>query len=91
VADAITRLTNREHEIAELIADGQTNREIAERLYLSIRTVETHVSHTLEKLGVPNRAAIAALTGAGAVSHRPATTSNKGGTRVHTEAGGFVP
>ena len=45
--------------IAELIADGHTNREIAEQLYVSRRTVETHVAHAFQKLGVRSRTQLA--------------------------------
>ncbi|HTU15990.1 MAG TPA: response regulator transcription factor [Solirubrobacterales bacterium] len=49
------RLTEREGEILELIALGNTNAEIAERLFLSIRTVETHRSHIQGKLNLSGR------------------------------------
>ena len=52
-------LSNREHEIAALVALGLTNREIAERLVLSVRTVDNHVSSILRKLDAHSRAAIA--------------------------------
>jgi predicted ATPase/DNA-binding CsgD family transcriptional regulator len=55
-------LTRREHEIAQLIAAGLTNRQIAERLFIAQRTVDTHVAHILAKLGCSNRAQVAALT-----------------------------
>lgn len=45
--------------LAELTA-GRTNREIAERLYITPRTVGTHIEHILAKLDLPNRAAAAA-------------------------------
>jgi DNA-binding NarL/FixJ family response regulator len=62
-ADAETTLTDREEEIAKLVVMGLTNRQIAERLYLSPRTVEVHVARLLAKLGVATRAAVAnALT-----------------------------
>jgi non-specific serine/threonine protein kinase len=48
--------TRREREVAELLAQGLTNREIAQALVLSERTVETHVTHLLGKLGVRSRA-----------------------------------
>jgi DNA-binding CsgD family transcriptional regulator len=48
-------LTAREAEILALICDGCTNREIAERLFLSPKTVEHHVTAVLAKLGVPSR------------------------------------
>jgi non-specific serine/threonine protein kinase len=47
-------LTRRESEVAELVARGLTNREIAAQLYLSARTVETHVDHILTKLSLSN-------------------------------------
>lgn len=51
-------LTRRELEVAELVAEGLTNRVIAERLVVSERTVEAHVAHVLAKLGIDNRAQI---------------------------------
>jgi non-specific serine/threonine protein kinase len=53
-----TSLTKRELEIARLIAVDMTNREIATRLFISERTVETHVTNMLNKLGVNSRIAI---------------------------------
>ncbi|TQS21756.1 hypothetical protein FLX08_11215 [Microbispora hainanensis] len=52
-------LTPREEQIAALVAEGLSNRQIAERLYLSVRTVENHVTHILVKLGFESRARIA--------------------------------
>lgn len=49
-------LTPREREILKLIADGQTNRQIAELLCLSIKTVESHRSNLMAKLGAHDRA-----------------------------------
>ena len=54
-------LTPRQTEILEHIADGRTNDEIAERLVVSRRTVERHVAAVLDRLGVENRAAAAAV------------------------------
>lgn len=54
-------LSRREAEIAELIYEGMTNREIAAKLFVSERTVESHVAHILAKLGVSSRTAVAAL------------------------------
>jgi DNA-binding CsgD family transcriptional regulator len=48
-------LSPRELEVAALVADGRTNREIAAQLYLSERTAQNHVQHILTKLGVGNR------------------------------------
>jgi DNA-binding CsgD family transcriptional regulator len=53
-------LTDREQVIARLIAVGASNPEIADRLYLSRKTVERHVSNVLRKAGVRNRAELAA-------------------------------
>jgi predicted ATPase/DNA-binding NarL/FixJ family response regulator len=55
-----TEPTKREREVAELVADGLTNREIASRLTISIRTAQGHIEHLLAKLGFTSRAQIAA-------------------------------
>jgi DNA-binding CsgD family transcriptional regulator/tetratricopeptide (TPR) repeat protein len=57
-------LTSRERDVLALIAEGRTDRQIAEALFISPRTVAMHVSSILTKLGVPNRG------GAAAVAHR---------------------
>jgi DNA-binding CsgD family transcriptional regulator len=54
-------LTPREREVLELIASGATNADIAERLVISPKTVDNHVSSVLAKLGVDNRRAAAEL------------------------------
>jgi DNA-binding NarL/FixJ family response regulator len=54
-------LTRRELEVLELLASGLTNPTIAERLHVTTRTVDTHVSRILRKLGVPTRAAATAF------------------------------
>ncbi|RAJ47211.1 AAA ATPase-like protein [Kitasatospora sp. SolWspMP-SS2h] len=54
-------LSDRELEIAELAATGLRTREIAERLFLSPRTVETHLSRVYRKLDVPSRLALSDL------------------------------
>ncbi len=53
---ALESLTSREVEVLGLLADGLTDREIADLLTISPRTVETHVSSVLHKLGARNRA-----------------------------------
>jgi predicted ATPase/DNA-binding CsgD family transcriptional regulator len=52
-------LTRREWEVAALIAEGLSNREIAERLVIADRTAEAHVTHLLAKLGLRSRAQVA--------------------------------
>jgi len=53
-------LTDRERQIVRLISDGASNPEIAQQLFLSRKTVERHVSNVLKKVGVRNRAELAA-------------------------------
>ncbi|MCW8380692.1 helix-turn-helix transcriptional regulator [Streptomyces justiciae] len=52
-------LTSRELQVLAELTAGRTNREIAERLFVTVRTVATHIEHILAKLDVPNRAAAA--------------------------------
>jgi DNA-binding CsgD family transcriptional regulator len=54
-------LSRREVEVARLVAEGKTNREIAAELFLSNRTVESHLSRVFAKLGVSSRAAVGAV------------------------------
>ncbi|MEU2005130.1 protein kinase [Rhodococcus sp. NPDC019627] len=58
--DASTRLTNRERQVADLIAEGLTNQAIADRLVISPRTAQGHVEHILAKLGFTSRTQVAA-------------------------------
>jgi non-specific serine/threonine protein kinase len=53
-------LTPREQEVARLIADGQTNRDIATQLTIAEQTAERHVANILNKLGFHSRAQVAA-------------------------------
>jgi DNA-binding CsgD family transcriptional regulator len=57
----LNRLTPREQEVLDLLADGATNRAIATTLFISEKTVSVHVSSILAKLDVANRGAAAAL------------------------------
>jgi DNA-binding NarL/FixJ family response regulator len=72
-------LTAAEHRVASLAATGYNNREIAERLYVTQRTVETHLTHAFQKLSIANRNELAAHISVEqptdpAVSPVPATT-----------------
>ena len=64
-------LTRREREVLDLICAGNTNAQIAERLFIAVKTVDHHVSAVLAKLAVPTRDAAASqavhlgLVGAG--------------------------
>jgi DNA-binding CsgD family transcriptional regulator len=60
-------LSEREREIASLMADGGSNREIAEALLVSPKTVERHVTNVLAKLGLRNRTEVASLIRSGLV------------------------
>jgi DNA-binding NarL/FixJ family response regulator len=68
----VAGLTAREAEVAALLATGLTNADIADRLVVSPKTVDHHVTAVLAKLGVPNRRAVAAaldMLGAGRAGH----------------------
>lgn len=59
--DGVLGLTTREQEISRRVADGASNREIAEGLALSPKTVERHLTNVLAKLGLRNRTELASL------------------------------
>ena len=59
-AEADRPLTEREFQVAALVAEGLSNRDIAERLTIAKRTADSHVEHILAKLGYSSRAQIAA-------------------------------
>jgi ATP/maltotriose-dependent transcriptional regulator MalT len=61
-------LSESERRVAALAAEGRSNKEIAAALYLSVRTVETHLTHIYRKLGLRSRTELAARTGAKARS-----------------------
>jgi DNA-binding CsgD family transcriptional regulator/tetratricopeptide (TPR) repeat protein len=62
-------LTEREHEVARLVSIGHSNRQIATRLGMSVRTVESHLGHVFAKLGVTSRAGLASRFVAAAAAH----------------------
>ena len=76
-------LTPREGEVAELIAHGLTNRQIAARLFIAERTADTHVSNILAKLGCASRAQVAAIIAArsatGAITRTKGAPGRRGG------------
>ncbi|MEX2183163.1 MAG: LuxR C-terminal-related transcriptional regulator, partial [Chloroflexota bacterium] len=57
--EGVAGLTSREVEIARLVADGSSNREVAQSLLISPRTVERHITNVLAKLGLRNRTELA--------------------------------
>ena len=56
--DSYERLSRREREVLRLVALGHTNQQIAEQLYLSVKTVETYRSRVMDKLNLKSRAAL---------------------------------
>ena len=59
--DGWDALTDSERRVVDLVGEGLTYREIGERLFISRRTVETHVARAFRKLGVRSRAELAAV------------------------------
>lgn len=64
VAGGVELLSDREREVAALIAEGLSNRRIAERLFLSVRTVESHVYVARQKVGAATRKDLGAMVAA---------------------------
>jgi DNA-binding CsgD family transcriptional regulator len=69
---ASERLTPQEFQIATLVAEGLTNRDVAARLYLSRKTVEFHLSNAFRKLDVRSRGELIRLFAAQAPERLPA-------------------
>jgi DNA-binding CsgD family transcriptional regulator len=65
--NGVAALTARELQVATLVTEGLTNRQVAAQLFVTVKTVEMHLSHVFAKLGVSNRAGLVrevALAGA---------------------------
>ena len=82
-------LTPTERRVAELIIDGKTNREIADSLFLSIKTVEANVSRILAKLGVGSRREVASRLVGDVEAPVPAMLVERPGHREEGERPGM--
>jgi DNA-binding CsgD family transcriptional regulator len=69
--DGLAALTSREREVSRLVAGGDSNREIADAMLVSPKTVERHISNVLAKLGLRNRTELAALVRSSSVRGSP--------------------
>ena len=67
----VEQLTRREREVAALLAQGLSNKEIADRLFISVRTAEFHVEHVRGKLGLQSRAQVASRLASSAKERQP--------------------
>lgn len=75
-------LTSREREVVTLVSDGLSNNEIADQLYVSPRTVQSHVASALGKLGARTRTQLAVMAiRRGMIPLHPATVDGVGATR----------
>jgi DNA-binding CsgD family transcriptional regulator len=83
-AAGIDSLSAREREVALLVADGRTNKEIAARLFLSERTIEGHLARIFEKLGASSRAAVASEIAKSSARLEQSTVAAAGGTEGPT-------
>ncbi|WP_434028178.1 helix-turn-helix transcriptional regulator [Streptomyces graminofaciens] len=72
----LDQLTKREREITELVAQGLSNQAIATKLYISCRTVESHLSAIYRKTELPSRSALASLATRAALDRRSEPTPN---------------
>jgi two-component system, NarL family, nitrate/nitrite response regulator NarL len=74
------RLTAREREIVAAVAAGESNREVAQRLALAEDTVKHHISNVFDKLGVSNRAELAAYAASHGLAEPPPTGTGRTGS-----------
>ena len=70
----VDALTPSERRIATMAASGRSNREIAQDLFVTLRTVEMHMSNVFRKLGVSGRTQLPAVLGAGSAPEAAAGT-----------------
>jgi DNA-binding NarL/FixJ family response regulator len=82
VHPADSPLTQREEEIAALVAHGMTNADIAEELFISLGTVKTHLTHLQKKLEARNRVGIAAWVWESGLIRRGGTSARRQGRQV---------
>lgn len=75
----VDRLTPREREIVAAVAAGESNREVARRLKLAEDTVKHHISNVFDKLGVSNRAELAAYAASHGLVQPPPRAGDQGG------------
>jgi DNA-binding CsgD family transcriptional regulator len=73
--DPVASLSEREREVYELVCDGLSNADIAERLFISLGTVKAHVHHVFDKVGIRSRTALA-LNAASRRSHAAPTATD---------------
>ena len=88
---ALAALTHREREVLALVADGRTNRDIADVLYIEARTVEKHVEHIRAKLGARSRAEAAARWARATLMRRARPASARPTVRLRAHARGPRP
>jgi len=77
-AQAESALTEREIEILQMVAQGRTNQQIADELFLSERTVRTHITNILAKLHLENRTQAALYALRAGIAHLPYTSPDPG-------------
>jgi len=66
-------LTTTELRLAELVADGMTNKQVAARLFVSRHTVDAHLRHIFRKLGINSRVGLARLVATHELTHQGAS------------------
>jgi DNA-binding NarL/FixJ family response regulator len=66
MATGVESLTPSERRVADMAGEGSSNREIAQTLFLSVKTVETHLSHAYSKLDIRSRSQLKTTLAAGA-------------------------